>query len=98
MLASRTAPNFSGCDNRNKILSMDKLRDQLAVRASSPAGAQPAKSKAALRGFVPLFIFALAWQSSCLAQSIQFLNANPSVYENGTNVSVIVTRTPATGL
>src|SRR5438552_11667130 len=32
------------------------------------------------------------------AQTIQFLNAAPSVYENGTNVSVVVTRTPATGV
>jgi len=32
------------------------------------------------------------------AQTIQFLNAAPSVYENGTNVAVIVTRTPASGV
>ena len=31
------------------------------------------------------------------AQTIEFLAAAPSVYENGTNVSVVVTRVPATG-
>src|SRR3989440_12810851 len=35
---------------------------------------------------------------SAQAQTIQFLNAAPSVYENGTNVSVVVTRTPASGV
>src|SRR4051794_11262350 len=36
--------------------------------------------------------------SAARAQTIQFLNAAPSVYENGTNVSVVVTRIPATGV
>src|SRR5947209_1921998 len=40
----------------------------------------------------------LAFASYGQAQSIQFINAAPSVYEHGTNVSLVVTRTPASGL
>src|SRR6266436_5905093 len=36
--------------------------------------------------------------SSSQAQTIEFINSAPSVYEDGTNVSVVVTRTPATGV
>src|SRR5216117_1185315 len=55
-----------------------------------------------LRLAVALIVFGLwtldfgLW--TCEAQTIQFLNAAPSVYENGTNVAVIVTRTPASGV
>src|SRR2546423_11959889 len=44
---------------------------------------------------VALFVVFTAVSAS--AQTIEFLNAAPSVYENGTNVSVVVTRVRATG-
>src|SRR5437762_9918292 len=55
---------------------------------------------AAFRFFALLSsLFLLLGEAASLpAQTIQFLNAAPSVYENGTNVSVVVTRTPANGV
>src|SRR5438552_16389347 len=72
----------------------------------SPNGQSPALPWLAgsrlLRLAIALLVFGLLtldfglW--TCEAQTIQFLNAAPSVYENGTNVTVVVTRTPASGL
>src|SRR2546423_15544748 len=44
-----------------------------------------------------LFFLVLLGATTVRAQTIEFLNAAPSVYENGTNVSVVVTRVPANG-
>src|SRR6266481_1276732 len=72
----------------------------------SPNGQSPARRWLAgsrlLRFAVAVIVLGL-WTSdfglwTCEAQTVQFLNAAPSVYENGTNVTVIVTRTPASGL
>ena len=55
------------------------------------------------RGFAGLLGLVLLWLAApaASAQTIEFLPGAPSVYENGgaagTNVTIIVTRAPATG-
>src|SRR5438552_14623535 len=65
----------------------------LEPRIKAPAARPVASRLAALA----VALFALFTAVSASAQRIEFLNAAPSVYENGTNVSVVVTRVPATG-
>src|ERR1051325_11675926 len=76
---------------------MYKFRGQCAVSSRWVSGQWSVVSRG-LRAALLLLAAGCGLLTTGPAQTIQFLNAAPSTYEDGTNVTIVVTRTPASGV